>query len=96
MSLGTFLFNNGPVDVGVDPGVQFLSIKADPLHSNAEFPDVGPNGFIELSAAHAQVGRCHICSKDSGCTRARADRALLGCYRHGVLPPCGAKPCCRC
>lgn len=96
MSLGTFLFNNGPVDVGVDPGVQFLSIKADPLYPNLELPYVGANGFVELGTAHTQVCGSRIRSEDSGCTRAQADRALLGCYRHGGLPPCGSKPCCRC
>ena len=53
MSLGTFLFNDGPVDVGVCPGIQLLAIKADALHPNAEFPHVRPDGFVEFCAAHA-------------------------------------------
>lgn len=53
MSRGTVLFNDGQVDVGVDPGVQFLSIKTDPLYPYLEFPNVGANGFVELGTAHA-------------------------------------------
>jgi len=96
MSLGTFLFNDGPVDIGVDPGVQFLSIKSDPLHSNTELADVGANGFVELSAAHTQVGRRCIRSKDSGRTRVQMGRALLCCCWHDGLPPRCPDPCCKC
>ncbi len=55
MSLGTFLFNDGSVDVGVCPGIQLFAIKADALHANAEFPHVRPDGFVEFFPAHAQV-----------------------------------------
>lgn len=53
MSLGSFLFNDGPVDVGVCPGIQFLAIKADALDSNTEFAYEGPHGFVEFGATHA-------------------------------------------
>ncbi len=66
MSLGTFLFNNGPVDVGVSPGIQFFAIKADALNANAEFPHVRPDGFVEFGAAHAEVGGGRTGSQDSG------------------------------
>lgn len=59
MSLGTFLFNAGPVDVGVRPGIQLFAIKADALHTNSKFAYVRPDSFIEFSAAHAEVsGSC--------------------------------------
>lgn len=96
MSRGTVLFNDGQVDVGVDPGVQFLSIEADPLYPYLEFPNVGANGFVELGTAHAEVGGGRIRSKDSGRARAQTGRALRGCCWHGGLPPCGSDPCCRC
>ncbi|MDC3993151.1 hypothetical protein KGZ01_18140 [Pseudomonas aeruginosa] len=66
MSLGTFLFNACPVDVGVCPGIQLLTIKADALHSNAEFTHVGPDGFVEFGATHAEVGGGRTGSQDSG------------------------------
>lgn len=66
MSLGTFLFNDGPVDVGVCPGIQLLAIKADALHPNAEFPHVRPDGFIEFCAAHAEVGGAALARRIRG------------------------------
>lgn len=66
MSLGTFLFNDGSVDVGVCPGIQLFAIKADALHANAEFPHVRPDGFVELCTAHAEVGGGRTGSQDSG------------------------------
>jgi len=96
MSRGTFLFNDGPFDVSVDPGVQFLSIKADPLYPNLEFPHVGANGFVELSTAHTEVCGRRIRSEDSWRARAQTVMALRGCCWHGGLPPCGSDPCCRC
>ncbi|MNM93532.1 hypothetical protein D3C81_1059090 [compost metagenome] len=66
MSRGAFLFNTGLVDVGVGPSVQFLSIEANTLYSNTEFPDIGANSFVELGATHAEVGWCRIGSQDSG------------------------------
>ena len=66
MSLGTFLFNDCLVDVGVCPGIQFFAIKADALHPNAEFPNVRPDGLVEFCAAHAEVSGGRTGSKDSG------------------------------
>ncbi|MCY1302687.1 hypothetical protein D9M70_523620 [compost metagenome] len=87
MSRGTLLFNAGLVDVGVGPGVQFLSIEADALHPDTEFPDVGANSFVELGAAHAEVGWCRIGPKYSGHASDQAGRALLGCCGHGCPSP---------
>lgn len=87
MSRGTFLFNAGLVDVGVGPGVQFLSIEADALHPDTEFPDVGANSLVELSTAHAEVGWCRIGPKYSGHASDQAGRALLGCCGHGCPSP---------
>lgn len=92
MSRGTFLFNGGLVDVGVGPGVQFLSVKADALHPDTEFPDVGANSLVEFGAAHAEVGWCRVGPKYPGHARDQAGRALLGRCGHGCLSPCCPVP----
>ncbi len=66
MSLGTFFFNDGQVDVCVGPGVQFFAVKADALHANAELPYVRSDGFVEFCAAHSEVGRGRTGSQESG------------------------------
>ncbi|MGE8453879.1 MAG: hypothetical protein ACN6OP_25375 [Pseudomonadales bacterium] len=66
MSRGTLLFNAGLVDVGVGPGVQFLSIEANALHPDTKFPHVRPDGFVEFCATHAEVGGGRTGSQDSG------------------------------
>lgn len=87
MSRGTFLFNAGLVDVGVGPGIKFLSIEADALHPDAEFPDIGADSFVELGTAHAEVGGCRVGPKYSGHASDQAGRALLGCCGHGCPSP---------
>jgi hypothetical protein len=66
MSLGTLLFNDGQVDVRVGPSIQFITVKADALHTNAELPHVRSDGFVEFCAAHAEVGGSCIGSQESG------------------------------
>lgn len=66
MSLGTLLFNDGQVDVRVGPSIQFITVKADALHTNAELPYVRSDGFVEFCAAHSKVGGGCTGSQESG------------------------------
>lgn len=67
MSRGAFLFNAGPVYVGVGPGIQLFAIKADALHTYSKFTYIWPDSFSEFSAAHAEVSGSRTGSQDSGC-----------------------------
>jgi hypothetical protein len=52
-----FLFNCGPLDVGVGPCIQLFAVEPNAALADGEFADVGPNRLVELITAHAKVGR---------------------------------------
>lgn len=49
-------FINGlSLDVSIGPLVQLMPVEGDALLANREFPDMGPDGLVELGPTHAQV-----------------------------------------
>lgn len=50
-------FNRPGRDVGVRPLVQLMPVEGNALFSDRKFPNVGPDGLVELVPAHAQVAR---------------------------------------
>jgi len=41
----------------IDPGVQFKTIKGDPLPADGDFSEVGANIRVEAAPVHAEVAR---------------------------------------
>jgi len=65
------LINTGFFDVGIGPGIEIKAIEPYALSPDRKLSNMGPNGFVELVAAHAQVGR--------GCRRSQNARWATGC-----------------
>jgi hypothetical protein len=57
---GARLFNCGPLDVGVCPGVELIAVEADALLSDRELADARTDGLVELIPAHAEIGWCFL------------------------------------
>jgi hypothetical protein len=51
-------FNCHGLDVGVSPLVKLNPVKPDSLFPDREFPDVGPDCFVEFIPAHAEIAVC--------------------------------------
>jgi len=62
--IGSF-FNQPACDVRIYPLIELDPIKADTLDTDAEFPDVGPDCFVEFAAAHAEVTGCFAGAKNA-------------------------------
>ena len=41
----------------IDPGVQFKTIKGDPLPADGDFSEVGADVSVEAATVHAEVAR---------------------------------------
>lgn len=58
-------FNQPACDVRIYPLIELDPIKADTLGTDAKFPDMGSDSFVEFAAAHAEVTRCFAGAKNA-------------------------------
>lgn len=74
----------------INPGVQFKPVERDPLSTDRDFSEVGPDVGIEPVAVHAEVARCVPEAqqpRDNGCQPRRfLDDGDFGISAQGRRP----------